>query len=177
VNNRLAVTYLWLDDNVQAEKFFGQGYEFGFINYTNPGYAIFLLRQDRLDEAKDTLRLILQSNGVLSAWVGPVIDGIFDESKRPLSVKTLQVAIENNQVPPRFQPPIWIFLKEYIRAANSFDKLIQSKYDLDIEFLFSSEAKEFRRTKEFKQLIGTIGLDEYWMRNSAPDYKRVTNDS
>lgn len=170
VNNRLAVTYLWLDDNTQAEKFFGQGFEFGFINYTNPGYAIFLLRKKEFTAAKETLSLILKSNGVLYDWVSPVIDGIYDDNQRTKAIEIFQLAIENRQVPPRFQPPIWIFLQDYQRAASSFDELIQNKYDLDIEFLFSSEAKEFRDTEEFKHLIEIIGLDKFWLTNTNMDF-------
>jgi DNA-binding winged helix-turn-helix (wHTH) protein/TolB-like protein len=173
VNNRLAVTYLWLDDNVQAEKYFGHGFEFGFINYTNPGYAIFLLRKKEFTAAKETLSLILKSNGVLSDWVAPVIDGIYDDNQRENAVEEFQRAIANNQVPPRFQPPIWIFLTEYRRAANSFDELIQNKYDLDIEFLFSSEAREFRNTEEFQRLMVIIGLEQFWLENPNPNFNTV----
>ncbi|MFT5675420.1 MAG: hypothetical protein ACI808_001351, partial [Paraglaciecola sp.] len=77
--------------------------------------------------------------------------------------------------PPRFQPPIWIFLKEYQRAANSFDELIQSKYDLDIEFLFSSEAREFRNTEEFQRLMVIIGLEQFWLTSTNPDFEEITN--
>lgn len=174
VNNRLAVTYLWLDDNSQAEKYFGHGFEFGFINYTNPGYAIFLLRKKEFTGAKETLSLILKSNGVLFDWVSPVVDGIYDDNQRENEVEKFQRAIVSNHVPPRFQPPIWIFLKEYQRAANSFDELIQSKYDLDIEFLFSGEAREFRNTEEFQRLMVIIGLDRYWLEGAKPDFKKVT---
>jgi DNA-binding winged helix-turn-helix (wHTH) protein/TolB-like protein len=175
VNNRLAVTYLWLDNNSQAEKYFGHGFDFGFINYTNPGYAIFLLRKKEFTKAKETLSLILKSNGVLSDWVSPVIDGICDDDQRENAVEKFQLAILSNQVPPRFQPPIWIFLKEYQRAANSFDELIQSKYDLDIEFLFSSEAREFRNTEEFQRLMVIIGLEQFWLTSTNPDFEEITN--
>lgn len=175
VNNRLAVTYLWLDNNSQAEKYFGHGFEFGFINYTNPGYAIFLLRKKEFTGAKETLSLILKSNGVSNDWVSPVIDGFYDNSQRAKAVASFQLAIANNQVPPRFQPPIWIFLKEYLRAANSFDELIQNKYALDIEFLFSTEAKEFRATEEFQRLMVIIGLQQFWLESAKPDFKKVTN--
>lgn len=175
VNNRLAVTYLWLDDNTQAEKYFGHGSEFGFINYTNPGYAIFLVRKKDFTGAKETLSLILKSNGVSNEWVSPVIDGFYDSNQRAKAVETFQLAIANNQVPPRFQPPIWIFLREYQRAANSFDGLIQNKYDLDIEFLFSTEAQEFRDTQEFQRLMVIIGLDQFWLESKKPDFKKATN--
>jgi tetratricopeptide (TPR) repeat protein len=171
VNNRLAVTYLWMNDTQQAEKYFGHGYEFGFINYTNPGYAIFLLRQQKFSSATQTLNQILNSSGAATDWVEPVIASIDKVDKRQFAVESFQLAINNLQVPPRFQPPIWILLKEYKRAADSFDELIQNKYDLDIEFLFSSEAEEFRTTKAFKRLMSNVGLQQYWQDNTAPDYK------
>ena len=175
VNNRLAVTFLWMDDIQQAEKYFGQGYEFGFINYTNPGYAIFLIRQQKFISAEQVLGLILSSGGASTDWVEPVIASIDDAEKRPFAVESFQRAVNNLQVPPRFQPPIWIFLKEYKQAADSFDQLIQNRYDLDIEFLFSSEATEFRTTQEFQRLISNIGLQQYWQDNAAPDYKTIIN--
>ena len=158
-----------------AEKYFGHGSEFGFINYTNPGYAIFLLRKQAFLEAKKTLSLILESNGVSGGWVNTVVDGIDDRAKRKLAAEAFEIAIDNRQVPARFQPPIWIFLKEYQKAANSFDVLIQNKYDIDIEFLFSNEATEFRSTEEFERLTNIIGLQKYWQKKLILDYTNAEN--
>ncbi len=170
VNNRLAVTYLWLNDNMQAEKYFTHGYEYGFINYTNPGYSIFLLRQHRIAQAKEALSLILNAYGVSFDWIGPVLDGIYDNTKRLLAIRSLQSAIDKNQVPPRFQPGLWIYLEHYEKAYLAFESLLQNKYELDIEFLFSDEAKGFRKSAQFKNLTKTLGLQKYWLATGLPYY-------
>ncbi len=99
-------------------------------------------------------------------------NGFYDTNKRALAITSLQTAIAKNQVPPHFQPGIWIYLQQYQKAASAFESLLQKKYELDIEFLFSVEAKGFRKSDEFKHLVETLGLQKYWLSTGLPDYNK-----
>ena len=69
VNHRLAIAWLWNDDNVRAAEQFARGATLGFINLRSPGYLIFLLRMQRFEEAQQIIETLYHDSGADPAWI------------------------------------------------------------------------------------------------------------
>jgi TolB-like protein/DNA-binding winged helix-turn-helix (wHTH) protein len=168
INHRLAVAWLWNGDNVHAAEQFAQGAQLGFVNSRSPGYLIFLLRMERFDEARRVIEQLYADTDADPDWLMDNIDAISVGNGRDL-VKAAAAAVERGDVFPRLQLGLWLYLNESDRTLDVVRQLSSNKKYLDMELLFSEEAREFRASDEFAELAEESGLDTYWENRRGPD--------
>ena len=74
-----------------------------------------------------------------------------------------------NEVLPRMELGLWLYLDQPERAYAAIKKHADEKKHLVFELLFSEEARLFRETDEFSDLVEEIGLETYWESWRGPD--------
>jgi tetratricopeptide (TPR) repeat protein len=167
VNHRLAVAYLWNNNNVRAAEQFARGAELGFINQRSPAYLIFLLRLERLDEARNVIETLYADSGLDPQWLMDNIQSI--TLGDPDLVDAAEQAVADGHVAPRMQPGLWLYLGEPERTYAAVQDLANQKKYVDFEILFTEEAREFRGSSEFDELVEEFGLPPYWESWRGPD--------
>jgi TolB-like protein/DNA-binding winged helix-turn-helix (wHTH) protein len=171
LNNRLAVAYLWSNDNLRAAEQFAIATQLGFRNFINPAYMVFLLRQQRFYEVKAIIAAIHQSSPNPPLWLIESEDSMFSPGNRDA---LLQAAIQAKQEGSFSVLPIefglWLVVGGIDQAYETFNVMreIAPQY-LQIEFIFSEEGTEFRQDSRFEQLTEDIGLQNYWDAFGGPD--------
>jgi len=167
VNVRLAVTHLWKNNNVRAAEQFAKGAELGFINQRSPGYLIFLLRLERYDEARKVIKSLYAGSGLDPQWLIDNIDSI--GARDADLIDEARQAVADGHVAPRIHPGLWLYLDQSERAYEAIQALTGQKKYVDFELLFSEEAREFRESDEFADLIEEFELQPYWDNWRGPD--------
>ena len=173
VNDRLAVTYLWVNENDHAAEQFEIGSKLGFSNYINPGYIIFLLRAQRYHEFKAVIKAFHVDPLTAPLWLIESGHLVFLEENREMAKELSAVAENTGQlIAPVLQVGLPIFIGD---VDQTFEKIAalegtgDRKY-IYPELLFSREATEFRQDPRFNQLTKDMGLDDYWALFGLPDY-------
>lgn len=170
VNDRLAVAYLWSDQDELAARQFEEAAALGLGPTANPrAHLVLLLRQQRYPEALGLMQGIQSRLGGSTDWVGPFISAQEDSRNREAAVRALAEAERTGGIKPRLLFGAWIYLGEYDRAMDVADALLADPASFDVEFLFSREATEIRRHPKFGQLLAAIGLDRHWDEYGWPD--------
>ena len=81
-----------------------------------------------------------------------------------------QAQQEGQLLMPRFKFGLWILLGGMDQAFEAFDEFRDSNRQfLQLEFVFTEEAREFRSDSRFRKLAKEIGLQEYWETFGGPD--------
>ena len=163
VNDRLAVAYLWDDQDDLAQRQFEEAALLGLGPTANPrAYLILLLRQHRYPEALGLMQAIQMRLGGATDWVVPFIAAQEDSGQRQTAVQAVADAERTGGVKPRLLFGAWIYLGEYDRAMDIANTLIADPANFDVEFLFARESAGFRRHPMFGALVTSLGLDRHW---------------
>lgn len=173
VNDRLAVAYLWVNENDQAAEQFEIGSKLGFSNRINPGYIVFLLRAHRYHEFKAVIKAFHVDPLTAPLWLIESGHLVFLEENREMAKELSAEAEKNGQsIAPILQLGLPILIGDVDQAYEKFAALegtAKRKY-IYPELLFSIEAIEFRQDPRFNPLTNDMGLDDYWALFGLPDY-------
>ena len=169
VNDRLAVAYLWMDADLEAERQFDLASELGLGPSANPeGHLVSLLRNGDDEQAAKILATMQGMFGRPSAWVETFINGIRDPAARAAAVEAIAAEGEKGNISRAHLFGAWIYLNETDRAMDLAFQLIHDPTIFDVEFLFSREARAFRAHPRFADLVRSIGLDQHWEAFGLP---------
>jgi hypothetical protein len=167
INHRLATAYLWNNNNVRAAEQFARGAELGFINQRSAAYLIFLLRMERFDEAQRVIANLYAGSGLDPQWLMDNIQAI-KQGDRGL-VDAAESAVIAGDIAPEIVLGLWLYLNQPERAYAALKSLANHKKYIHFEFLFSEEARSFRGSREFSDLVDELGLQSYWDNWRGPD--------
>ncbi len=163
VNDRLAVAYLWADQDDLAQRQFEEAVLLGLGSGANPrANLLLLLRQRRFPEALGLMQAIQTRLGGSTDWVEAFITAQRDPGQRETAVQALIEAQRTGGIKPRLLLGAWIYLGDYDRAMNVANALVTDPANFDVEFLFARESAGFRRHPKFGALVTAIGLDRHW---------------
>lgn len=170
VNQRLAITYLWMDETELALKQFEFAHELGMPPTTHPeAYLILLLRNGEYDKVRSLMVGMQRALRYEIDWVDSVIAAIKNPASRPAAVDAVVRAEQNGQVSMRYLFGVWMYLGETGRAIDAALHLIEDRPSFNTEILFVDEARELRRDPRFAELVRAIGLHRYWDKFGWPD--------
>jgi TolB-like protein/tetratricopeptide (TPR) repeat protein len=171
INNRLAIAYHWTNDNLRAAEQFAYAAQLGFRNAINPGYMLFLLRQQRFNEIKAIIAAIHQGSPNPPLWLIEDSDTLFRPENRDAVLQAaIQAKQEGSFSMPKIEFGLWLLVGGIDQAYETFNVMRQiAPQYLQMEFIFSEEGAEFRQDARFEQLTEDIGLQEYWDTFGEPD--------
>jgi TolB-like protein/DNA-binding winged helix-turn-helix (wHTH) protein len=171
INDRLAMAYLWVGDNVRAAEQFAIGAQLGFRNAINPGYMVFLARQQRFNEFKSIMAALHRGSPNPPTWIIENADTVLLPENREKALALATQADEEGSFSRHFiRFGLWIEIGGIDQAYQTFDALRDTwPQFLQMEFIFSEEAKAFRQDPRFKKLAKEVGWQEYWQIYGGPD--------
>ncbi len=170
VNDRLAVAYLWVNDDEHARIQFDVADELGMGPTANPeAYLVLLLRQGDYQRAREILVGLQKLFARANEWIDPFLAALGDSALRPAAIAAVARATEKHSISLKYQYGTWLYLGEADRAMDAAMRLVEEPTDFDVEFLFARETAPLRRHVRFGELVRKIGLDRYWDRYGWPD--------
>lgn len=169
VNDRLAVAYLWLDEDERARRLFEDASLLGLGMTANPGaYLISLMRAGEHGRAGELLHTLQTLLGGPTDWIAPVMAAQADPALRGEAVAAVSRAAAAGGIEPRFLFGAWVYLGEHERAVTHAEQMLDKGQPFDVEFLFARENRALRGHPRFGVLLTKIGVDRYWDRAGWP---------
>lgn len=170
LNSRVANAYLWIGDMPNARHFFGEANSMGVgAPIHHFGYTMFLIREQRLEEARASAR---HAHRLLQAddwWVDPVFDGLAnpdDPAARDLAYETIERMVTEG-VPPYITMISWALFGEADRAMQIAMRIADSgtlyaHESAQVEIFYLKEMKAVRDHEDFPILLRKLGLTDFW---------------
>jgi DNA-binding winged helix-turn-helix (wHTH) protein/TolB-like protein len=91
LNSRVAISYFWVNKMENAQYYFEEANSFGDgATIHNFAYTLFLIRDDRFEEARTRVKFAVSLLRADNWWVDPVIDGLADRGNQDLA----EIALE-----------------------------------------------------------------------------------
>jgi TolB-like protein/DNA-binding winged helix-turn-helix (wHTH) protein/tetratricopeptide (TPR) repeat protein len=170
VNDRLAVAYMWADENEQARRQFALANELGMGAAANPdAYLVLLLRQGDYEQAREILFDLQKLFAQASDWIDPFFAALRDPAARPAAREALARAARERGVSLQYVYGAWLYLDDADAAMEAAFELLDEPAEFNVEFLFAREARILRRHPRFGELVTAIGLTRYWDAYGWPE--------
>ena len=163
VNQRLAIAYLWVNENQLAEEQFAIAAEQGMPVTTQPdAYLLVLLRQDKYEVARLLMAASQKMQGLDSTWVDALFMAMQDTTNKPAAVAAVERAVADGDISDLHLFGVWVYLGETERAIDTALRLTEDRIRFIPEFLFAAETAQLRGHPRFSEVVRAIGLDRYW---------------
>jgi adenylate cyclase len=170
VNYRLAVAYLWVNDEERAQQQFMLAGELGMDPMANPNpYLVLLMRRGEYEEVGRVLSHMQDRLGGSKFWIDPLMAAVHDPAARPAAREALGRAAREQSIAPQLLYAAWLYLDEVDAALDVvINDLSGTPARFDVEFLFARETAALRRHPRFGEVLVALGLDGYWDRYGWP---------
>lgn len=161
--SRLAIAYFWHDDMDNAARYFAIANR---MNLQTPmhfmAYSLFLIRSDRIEEAKEYAKFAVVQFGVSPDWVDPVFDGFKQPEKRQQAIDIVAELSAASALTADIELSLWVLLGKTDRAMEVARRLEETPSLFELELLFIQEFRVLREHEDFPAFAEAIGLTEYW---------------
>lgn len=166
LNARLGVAYHWLNDSENADRYYARAAvrEVGSWIH-NLAYTLFLIREQRIDDARQKAKEALESYGQVTDWVDPVFDGFMnpsDMASQAETVATVSEAATSGELPPNIELTLWALLGQGDKAMDTAWALQKSGEFYEVEIIYLDEFRVLREHEEFPELLEALRLTDYW---------------
>jgi TolB-like protein/DNA-binding winged helix-turn-helix (wHTH) protein len=152
VNDRLALTYLWVGDLERAAARYRVAADLGYTESTQPLSAMmFLVRCGRF---ADLEQMLLRMGGNPS-WVTPVVRGLGDPRDRGAGAEAVDRAGRSDPILNMARFGIWVLYEDPDRAFRDFDPDPKTPY---VEVLWIPEASHLRSDIRFAGLLDVLNF-------------------
>ncbi len=166
LNARLGVAYHWLNDSENADKFYSKAADQEVGSWIhNLSYTLFLIREQRLDEARQKAKEALESYGQATEWVDPVFDGMMsssDSESLDSTVASISAAAKSGALPTNIELTLWALLGRSEKAMEAAWSLYEMGEFYEVEIIYLDEFRVLREHEEFPELLEALGLIAYW---------------
>jgi tetratricopeptide (TPR) repeat protein len=163
LNSRLAITYFWQGDMANARRYYDIANTMGTgAPIHQLSYALFLIREGRIDGAREVTRRAMLLFQADTDWVDPV----FNELRlSPKSAAMRSVLQENSaQIPAGVLVALWAIAGQSDEVMKIAWRLVEDPSYFDIEMIWLDEFSVPRQHADFPQLLNQLGLTDYWMK-------------
>jgi DNA-binding winged helix-turn-helix (wHTH) protein/TolB-like protein len=155
INNRLALAYLWVNDNESAAKQFQIASDLGYLDGTQMKIAV--LNAVRNQQWQSISELLIWQ-GFSREWVIPFVEGLGDPEMRPEATEVIEAAMAAGEIARTNHFGIWFLYQDADRAIAAFDAGEKSQ---DIEMLWAPEADFLRQDPRFPDLVAAARLTPF----------------
>jgi DNA-binding winged helix-turn-helix (wHTH) protein/TolB-like protein len=163
INSRVATVYTWLGDAGKAAEFYERSNRLGGVGENHLlGNALLLVREGRLEEAREQARAAALINGGSSEWVDPVFAAMIDPSKRQAALAAIESASSLKQIDPRIDVVLRTIFGDVDGAMRATNLLVQPDKFFELDMLFLPELLPLRQHPDFLQLMQKLGIQSYW---------------
>ncbi len=163
--SRVAISYFWINDMANARFYFEEANNMVVgAPIHHFAYTIFLIRDNRLEDARASAKFALDMLQADDWWVDPVFDGL----AHPSNQEMLDIAFETigkmtaAGVPPYITMTLWALFEQADRAMEVAMQVAESGTLYELEIIYLDEFKELREHERFPELLQALGLTDYW---------------
>jgi tetratricopeptide (TPR) repeat protein len=168
INSRVAIMYTWLGDAEKAAEYFERSTQLGGGGeYQLFASALLMLREGRLEEAREMSRAATLANGESSEWVGPVFAAMRDPSKREAALAAIESVTSAKQLDPRIDVVLRTMFGDVDGAMRIANLLAQPDATFELDVLFLPELLPLRQHRDFLRLMQKLGIQSYWQDNGC----------
>ena len=171
LNSRLAITYLWVNDLANARRYFNISNSMGVGSPIHHwAHTMFLIRENRLDDARTSTKYALSLLPALSDWwVDAVFDGLAnpdDQEIREIAIETVRRMVKAGE-PPYVTMITWALFDRPDEVMAIAMNVVESETlyaheSAQIEIFYLDELSQLRKHKDFPRLLQALGLVDYW---------------
>jgi tetratricopeptide (TPR) repeat protein len=162
INSRVALAYLWLGDTRKSEEFFDRAAKFGASGPTHTmGYALFLFREGRSDEAYELTRQAAAMAGGSDAWIDPVFAALDDDSQSAAALAAVDEAVSQDAVSRQIEFIVRTVLGDLDGAMDVARRLESEGEIFEMDLLFIPEVEPLREHADFGSLLDALGISGY----------------
>lgn len=166
LNARLGVAYHWLNDSANADIYYSRAADQAVGSWIhNLAYTLFLIREHRLNEARQKAKEALVSYGQSTDWVDPVFDGLqnpADKASLGATISAITAAAARGGLPGNIELTLWALLGQGDKAMQAAWALQKSGTYFEVEIVYLDEFRVLREHAEFPKLLKALGLTDYW---------------
>ena len=166
LNARLGVAYHWLNDSVNADIYYSRAADQQVGSWIhNLAYTLFLIREERFEEAREKAKEALESYGQPIDWVDPIFDGLInptDTTNLAEMAASITGSATSGSLPPNIELTLWALLGQGNEAMEAAWALQKSGEYFEVEIFYLDEFRVLRQHEEFPELLGALGLTDYW---------------
>ncbi|MCZ6854503.1 MAG: hypothetical protein O7G86_11350, partial [Gammaproteobacteria bacterium] len=168
--HRLAIAYLWKNEDELAARHFKMAIDAGTRPYVNQeAYLVLLFRQQKYREAELVLTGFLQSRQLPTGWVGTFVNAM--RSRSDAAIEEAILALDEaypDYLPTSFYWGGLVLLQtEKIFAITNV--LLTTRELNSMELFFASEGAALRTNPAFSEFVRVVGLDTFWDNHGWPD--------
>jgi len=163
LNSRLAIACFWKNDIDCVRRHFEIANTMGLDAPIHQlSYALFLIRDSRLDEAREVARRAMMLYQIDASWVDPVFDELARSPKSESSIAVLQEYSAREVIPETALVIFWILAGQADRAMEMAWKLVDDPSFFEIELIYLDEFQILRQHQDFPRFLQEVGLTDYW---------------
>ena len=166
LNARLGVAYHWLNDSENADRYYAKAADKEVGSWIhNLSYTLFLIREQRIDEARQKAKEALLSYSQPTGWVDAVFNGFMNASDPESlgeTVAAISAAAKSGALQKNIELTLWALLGQGDKAMAAAWDLQESGEFYEIEIIYLDEFKVLREHEEFPALLQALGLTNYW---------------
>ena len=163
LTSRLAIAHFWKNEMEEARQFYdiANAMDFGAPIHLQ-SYALFLIRDNRINEARELVRRALTLYQFDASWVDPVFDELARSPNSESMVAVLQEYSARNEMLPNALVIFWVLAGKADRAMEVAWKLVDDPTYFEIELIYLDEFRILRQHEDFPRLLDELGLTDYW---------------
>jgi hypothetical protein len=166
INSRVAIMYTWLGDAERAADYLERSTQLGGGGENQLfASALLMLREGRLEEAREMSRAATLDNGESSEWVDPVFAAMRDPSKREAALAAIESVTSSKHLDPRIDVVLRTMFGDVDGAMRIANQLAQPDASFELDMLFLPELLPLRQHPDFLQLMQKLGIQSYWQDN------------
>ena len=168
MNSRVALAHLWLGDDENAEAFFERAAKYGAGGRAHMmGYALFLVRKGRNEEAGAVSRQVAEVVGASPDWVDPFFAAMDDPTLRPQALAAIDAATAAHETTEQVEFMARILLGD-VDGALRVARLLETRGEVfEMDLLFIPEVQPLRAHPEFAELMTSLGIADYWKQRGC----------
>ncbi|MDX1517500.1 MAG: winged helix-turn-helix domain-containing protein [Woeseiaceae bacterium] len=168
INSRVAMSYFWLNDAGNAQRFFDRARRLGAQGTTHLlGYALFLASQDDIDRARDVAAQAASAAGLSSGSIDDVLSGIENPELAAPALATLDDAVAAGELTPQIEVVARTLLGDLDGAMSVARQLTAPGEIFEMDLLWIPQFRPLRLRPDFLELMAELGVTEYWELNGC----------
>lgn len=163
ITSRVALSYSWVDQAEKADEFFERARRLGDEGTTHLlGWALFLAREGRTDEASEITKIAASHGGIPTEWIDPWIAGMLDEEMKVVALEAVNETAEAGQLPPQIEVVVRTLMGDIDGAMRVAELLEQPGEAFEMDLLWIPEFEPLRMHSDFPGLMERLGIAEHW---------------
>lgn len=168
INSRVAMSYFWLGDAVNARRYFERAHRLGAEGTTHLlAYALFLAEQEDIDGAIEVARTAAAQAGYSPEWIDTILKGMQDEALAPTALEAVAESLAAGQLSPQIEVVARTLLGDLDGAMKVAQMLRQPGEAFEMDLLWIPQFRPLREHPQFLDLMRELGVVEYWDANGC----------